>query len=102
MTCFVLNRVAGNTGPDIYTVLENTDLATLLGLSVTLRREDGAVVTHDAVIDDAAAGEFHIVWDATDLVEGDHRLEYVITDAGGNVRRTPSEQTIMVKVRAAL
>lgn len=97
-TCATVYRVAGDTGPDLYSELENVDL-TGKTISLTVRLEAGGELNKDAVVDDAAAGQFHFVWDATDLVTGRHEMEYVIVD-GSSVTRLPSDKTIALIVRA--
>jgi hypothetical protein len=99
-SCIAINRVAGDTGPDLYSEFEGIDL-TGKTISLTVRYEQGGELNKPAVIDDASAGTFHFVWDATDLVEGNHKLEYVVTESGGSiVKRFPTEKTIFLIVRA--
>lgn len=97
-TCATVYRVAGDTGPDLYSELEGIDL-TGKSISLTVRLEAGGELNKDAVIDDAEAGQFHFVWDATDLVVGRHRMEYVIVDSSSTTR-LPSQDTIALIVRA--
>lgn len=98
--CATIYRVEGDHGPDLYSELEGVDL-TGKTISLTVRYELGGELSKAAVIDDAAAGEFHFVWDPTDLVEGDHRMEYVITDSAPvAVTRIPAESTLRLIVRA--
>lgn len=97
-TCTTIFRVAGDYGPDLYSELEGIDL-TGKTISLTVRLEAGGEFSRDAVIDDAAAGTFHFVWLAGDLVVGRHRLEYVIVD-GSSVTRLPGQNTIALIVRA--
>ena len=95
-TCATIYRVAGDTGPDLYSELEGVNL-TDKSISITVRYEAGGELNKDAVVDDAAAGTFHFVWAATDLVVGRHQLEYVIVDNGVSpaaITRLPSEKTI--------
>lgn len=99
-TCTTVYRVAGDYGPDLYSELENVDL-TGKSISLTVRYEAGGEINKPAVIDDAAAGEFHFVWDATDLVVGRHQMEFVIVDtAPASVTRLPAESTLALIVRA--
>ena len=97
-TCHAINRVEGDTGPDLYTELENTDLT---GKTITLsvRLELGGLLSKPAIIDDAASGMFHFEWDTGDLVEGTHRLEYVIVE-GATTKRIPTESTLVLIVRS--
>lgn len=97
-TCDTVFRVVGDAGPDLYSELENVDL-TGKTISLTVRYELGGTLSLAAVIDDAAAGTFHFVWGATDLVEGSHTMEYVIVDASSTTR-LPSEKTLALVVRA--
>lgn len=96
-TCFAFYRVAGMTGADLYTEFEGVDL-TGKSISVKLRYDYGGAVSKTAIVDDAPNGLFHIEWEPTDLVEGEHRLEYVIVDGLGT-RRYPTEATIAMIVR---
>lgn len=97
-TCATVYRVAGDTGPDLYSELEGIDL-TNKTISLTVRLEAGGEFSKDAVIDDASAGTFHFVWGATDLVVGRHSMEYVIVD-GASIVRLPSDKTIALLVRS--
>ncbi|MHC4867835.1 MAG: hypothetical protein ACYTEX_27505 [Planctomycetota bacterium] len=74
-------RVAGQVGQDLVTRIEDTDL-TGMSVSLTVRYEDGGELTKAATVFDAVNGQFHIVWEATDLVEGVHCAEWTITNAG--------------------
>ena len=97
--CNTVYRVAGDYGPDLYSELENVDL-TGKTVSLTIRFELGGEISKAAVIDDAALGLFHFVFDPTDLVEGEHRMEYVITDTSpASVTRLPSQSTLLLIVR---
>lgn len=96
-TCNAIYRVAGDAGPDLYTELEGIDL-TGKSISLTLRYETGGEINKPAIVDNAALGLFHFEWDATDLVEGVHRLEYVITE-GVIVKRIPTVSTLVLIVR---
>jgi hypothetical protein len=96
-TCFAFYRVAGTTGADIYTRFRDTNL-TGKSISVKLRYDYGGSISKPAVIDDAANGEFHIEWDATDLVDGNHRFEYVVVE-GGQTKIYPTEAGIALIVR---
>ena len=98
-TCNTVYRVAGDYGPDLYSELEGVNL-TGKTVSLTVRYEAGGEISKDAVIDDAAVGQFHFVWDATDLVVGTHRMEFVIVDsAPASVTRLPAESTLALVVR---
>ena len=99
-TCATIYRVEGDYGPDLFSELEGVDLTTKT-ITLTVRYELGGELSKAAVVDDAAAGEFHFVWDTTDLVAGEHRLEYVITDTGATpaVTRLPAESTLALIVR---
>ncbi len=96
----VINRTAGDTGADLYTEIE-VDLA---GASVfyILQREDGARVERAAVIDVTSPGQFHVEWQAGDLVAGEHELDLKIIDGAGAVKTLPTEAPIILNVRRAL
>lgn len=96
-TCYTIYRVAGDTGPDLESCL-GVDISSMT-ISLALRYETGGEINKPAVVDDAAAGEFHFEWEATDLVEGKHALEYVIVN-GSEVYRLPTESTLVLIVRA--
>lgn len=98
-TCTLIERVAGNSGPDLFTRFVDTDLSGFTGISIAVRLESGGEINKDAVIDDAATGRFHIVWDATDLVEGQHQLEYVFV-SGSQVTRLPEDKPVVLLVRS--
>jgi hypothetical protein len=97
-TCDTVYRVAGDTGPDLYSELEGINL-TGKSISLTVRYEAGGELNKDAVVDDAEAGTFHFVWEANDLVVGRHRMEFVIVD-GSSVTRLPSRDTLALIVRS--
>lgn len=96
-TCFAFYRVAGTTGADLYTEFEGVDL-TGKSISVKLRYDYGGSISKPAVLDDAANGRFHIEWTATDLVDGNHRFEFVIVD-NGETKIYPTESGIALIVR---
>ena len=95
----LLYRAEGDTGPDLFTTLEGIVLSTLGGITVEARRPDAKKLSKPIVVDDDAGGEFHIVWDPGDLIEGDTMIDYVIVDAGGFVDRLPEQSAITVRVR---
>ena len=97
-TCHAIYRVEGNVGPDLYTEFEGVDL-TDKTVTLTVRYELGGTITKAAVVDDAANGLLHFEWDAGDLVEGSHKIEYVFVD-GTTTKRYPTESTIALIVRA--
>lgn len=96
-TCATVYRVAGDAGPDLYSELEGINL-TGKSISLTVRLEAGGELNKDAVIDDAEAGTFHFVWEPTDLVVGQHEMEFVIVDSASTTR-LPSAKTIALIVR---
>jgi hypothetical protein len=96
-TCVTIYEVAGNTGPRLFTDA-GFSLAGFSGVSVTIRLENGGELNKDAVIDDAAAGEFHVEFGPADLVAGTHELEYVFV-AGTQVTRLPANQPVKLIVR---
>lgn len=96
-TCMVVERTAGDTGPDLYSEFEGVDI-TGWAISLTVRYESGGELNKPAVIDDALTGKFHFEWGATDLVAGNHRLEYTL-NTGATVRRIPAKQTLALIVR---
>ena len=98
-TCTVIYEVEGNTGPGLFTTLDGIDLTPFAAISVTVRYESGGELNKAAVIDDAAAGQFHVVWDATDLVEGVHEIEYVL-NTSTEVTRLPADKPVKLIVRA--
>ena len=96
-TCTVIYEVEGNTGPGLFTEA-GFDLSAYISISVTVRYEQGGELNKAAVVDDAAAGTFHVVWGATDLIEGVHDLEFVF-NTGTEVTRLPAEKPIKLVVR---
>jgi len=96
-TCTVIHEVEGNTGPGLFTDA-GFDLTAFVSITVTVRYESGGELSKTAIIDDVAAGTFHVVWDALDLVAGTHRIEYVF-NTGTTVTRLPAEKTPVLIVR---
>ena len=95
-------RTAGDTGDDIYSELEGVDI-TNITITLAVRLESGGQVIKNAIVDNAAEGTFHFKWDAGDLVEGVHEMEYVLVDANQTpaaTKRLPSESTMALIVRA--
>lgn len=95
----LIHRAEGNTGPDLFTELEGVTISTLTGITVEARKPDGALLSKAIVVDDDAAGQFHIVWDPGDLISGDTMIDYVIVDGGGFVDRLPDNIAITIRVR---
>lgn len=98
-TAYVLYAVEGDTGPDLYTTWVGQDLSLLTGLSFILRTPDGGKITRAAVIDDAANGKFHVVWQPGDISQGDHKVEISVIDGGGYAKRFPSQTPIILRAR---
>lgn len=101
--CTVIYHVAGDTGADLSTVYRDEngnpiDISTMT-ISFTLRYEDGGEVNRPAVVDDAVNGQFHVEWQLGDIIEGEHQVEYVITDASSDVTRLPAGNPIKMVVR---
>ena len=96
----VINRVEGDTQPDLAVEFEGFDL-TGFAVKMHTKTSGGSAQTKDAIIDDAAAGKFHVEFTASDLLlkRGRHEIEFEFIDAGGNFT-TPKENTIIVETRA--
>lgn len=98
-TRHLLFRSEGETGADLSTELEGVTLSTLGGVTIDCRRPDGKKLSKPMIIDDDAGGLFHIEWAAGDLIPGDMPIEYVITDAGGDVNREPDPERSVIVIR---
>jgi len=98
---FILNRVEGDTKPDIDVEFASFDLTGFQVKMHTKKSGSASTQTKDAVIDDAASGKFHIEFVSSDLLlrRGKHEIEFEFIDGSGNFS-IPSDDTIIVDVRA--
>lgn len=97
-----LNYVLTDELPRITVEWEDQDLNDFSSILARLRRPDGILITHEADVDDALAGQFHFVFDTDDMIEGTHFLEIRFTVIGGESFTLPAEQAIPVVVRKAV
>jgi len=97
-TCTVFYEVVGNTGAGLVTQA-GFDLSGFVSISATIRYENGGELNKDVVIDDAAAGEFHVEWEAADLVEGVHTVEFIFNAGTSGVTRIPAKDPYKLIVR---
>lgn len=97
-TCTVFYEVVGNTGTGLV-VTESFDLSAMSSVVAHIRYELGGELDKVVVIDDAATGAFHVEWDAGDLVEGVHELEFVFDAGSSGVTTLPAEAPYKLIVR---
>ena len=97
----ILNRVEGDTQPDIDVEFVDFDLTGFAVKMHTRTPGSSSTQTHDAIIDDPLTGKFHIEFASSDqiLKRGKHEIEFEFTDVSGNFT-IPKDNTIIVKTRA--
>lgn len=78
--------------------IQPVDLTSFTDIVLRVRRQDGSRFERDAVIDDAAEGEFHFEWQAGDLVPGLHEAEITFTDAIGD-ETFPDDKPMQLVIR---
>ena len=100
MATTVINLSAGDTY-SLPVTFTGFDLSDYSEIKAHLRlNRDGAVISHDVRPDGSDAKLGYVDWDATDIVAGDHYLEFKFTrTADGRVFTLPCEAPINVRVR---
>lgn len=74
------------------------DLTPYVSITLRVRQPSGRKFERAAVIDDAAAGEFHFVWQAGDLEAGISNAEITFTSTTGD-ETYPSDGVIRLVIR---
>lgn len=77
---------------------EDRDLSIYSSITLRMRRSDGILITHAAVIDDAPGGLCHFDWSSGDLIEGLHELEFRFV-ASTKAETFPKQSPLRVLVR---
>lgn len=98
---YILFRVEGDTQPDLVIDRSGFDLTGFTVKMHTKTSGSSSTQTKDAIIDDAANGQFHIEFVSSDLLlkRGKHEIEFEFIDPAGN-HTIPVESTIIVDTRA--
>lgn len=94
----IFERVEGNVGPDLVTQVEDLDISAVVTITAIVRYHSGKKLEKVAVIDDAAAGLFHVEWAAGDLIKGNHKLEFRFEFATTRVT-LPEGEPYLLRVR---
>jgi len=84
-----LRFIAGDTLPELRGTLTEDDGTTpidLTGAAVALHIGYEIPLVKTATILDAAAGQWQVSWETSDLREGVYSYEIQITDSGGDMR----------------
>jgi hypothetical protein len=91
-------RVAGDTGPNVEFQLEGINVAGYSAI-MHVRRAGGDLISRAGGVISAPIGLFGFAFVAGDLIEGDHSVEFQVTNTGGQVITYPANAPITLVVR---
>lgn len=99
MSTHLIHRVEGDLAPFLFVELVGIDITGWTIKLLGIYRGTFQQISIDHTVDDAAAGQFHFEWGATDLVKGIADFEIDFLPPTGDRFTIPAENTLLLKVR---